>query len=33
VLLLPIAQDATGNSDLDNLEDRLKSMVRRSAEV
>jgi len=31
--LVPIAQDATGNSDLGNLEDRLKSTVRRSAEV
>jgi hypothetical protein len=29
---VPIAQDTTGNSDLGNLQDRPKSMVRRSAE-
>ena len=29
---VPIAQDTTANSDLGNLQDRPKSMVRRSAE-
>src|SRR4029077_7089767 len=29
---VPIAQDTTGNSDLDNLQDRLKSTVRQSKE-
>jgi Family of unknown function (DUF5681) len=30
--LVRVAQDTTGNSDLDNLQDRLKSTVRRSKE-